>query len=64
MHCLRNTTARRQPWSVELQIQGTPVCMEIDTGATLSIMSQATYDLTWPKHSAPQIKPTGSKLHT
>ena len=58
------TTACRQPWSVELQIQCTPVRMKIDTGATLSIMSQVTYDLTWPKQSAPPIKPTDSKLRT
>ena len=57
MHCLRTITDRK-PWSVELKIEGTPVRMEIDTGATLSIMSQATYDALWMTRddSAPKIK--------
>ena len=65
MHCLRTITDRK-PWSVELEIEGTSVRMEIDTGATLSIMSQATYDALWMTRddSAPKIKPTDAKLRT
>ena len=65
MRCLRTTTDRKS-WSVELEIEGTPVHMEIDTGATLSVMNQATYDALWMMQddSAQKIKPTDAKLRT
>ena len=63
MYCLRTSTSHK-PWSIELQIQGVPARMEIDTGATLSIISKATYDAMWPIQDAPSIQPTDAKLHT
>lgn len=50
--------------SVEMNVHETPVCMEVDTGATLSIMSHRTYLETWPTESAPPIEPSDAKLST
>ena len=48
----------------EMQIYGASIRMEVDTGATLSIISRATYDATWSSEDAPPIKPSEPKLHT
>lgn len=53
-----------RPLFVELQIHNVLVQMEVDTGATLSIISHHTYDTLWPGKSAPPIKPPDAKLHT
>ena len=50
------------PLLVQLMIHDTSVCMEVDTGATLSIMSQNTFNSTWPNQSAPTIQPTSTQL--
>ena len=49
---------------VEVSIQDTPVEMEVDTGATLSIMSHATYLSTWSSDTAPALTSTQAKLRT
>ena len=38
--------------------------MEVDTGATLSIISRHTYDTVWAGKQAPPIQPTNVKLRT
>ena len=38
--------------------------MEIDTGASLSIISERTYNRLWPAQSAPTIRPTQASLRT
>ena len=53
-----------KPITVELLIQGAPVSMEVDTGATLSIMTHQTYGSTWQTDQAPPIMPSTSKLCT
>ena len=57
-------SSESQPLAVELQIQNVPVRMEVDTGASLSIMSHQTYSSTWSKGCLPPLKPTEAKLHT
>lgn len=47
---------------VTIEIEGIPVKMEVDTGATLSIMSYSTLSSTWPEALTPEIKPTQAKL--
>ena len=39
---------RSEPWTVELSIVGMNLCLKIDTGADISVISQATY------HQLPQ----------
>ena len=38
--------------------------MEVDTGATVSVMTNNTYLATWRGEQAPQIKPSSAKLCT
>ncbi len=52
------------PLMVTIEIEGIPVKMEVDTGATLSIMSYSTLSSTWPEALTPEIKPTQAKLRT
>ena len=49
---------------VTIVIEGTPVQMEVDTGATLSLMNFSTFTSTWPEASAPVIQPTRARLRT
>ena len=53
-----------RPISVEMTIQGMPVCLEVDTGAMLSVMSHSTYQIAWRRKSAPPIVPSNAKLST
>ena len=53
-----------QPLFVELQISNATIPMEVDTGATLSIISRHTYDTVWAGKQAPPIQPTNVKLRT
>ena len=53
-----------KPLSVQMVVADASVCMEVDTGATLSIMSQNTFKSTWPNQSAPAIQPTNAQLRT
>ena len=49
---------------VTIVIEGTPVQMEVDTRATLSLMNFSTFTSTWPEASAPVIQPTRARLRT
>ena len=57
-------TVESQPLCVELLIQGALVSMEVDTGATLSIISHQTYDTAWTGTQVSPIKPSNVKLCT
>ena len=49
---------------VKLFIDGVEVIVEVDTGATLSIMSQGTYERLWKKDNAPRMNPSNARLRT
>ena len=36
------------PLKVEVKLDGCSICMEIDTGATMSVMSETTFNQVWP----------------
>ena len=57
-------TPNSKPLLATLRIQGAHVEMEIDTGATLSVMTYDTYSNTWNGDQAPPIKPTTANLRT
>ena len=57
-------TPNSKPLLATLQIQGAPVEMEVDTGATLLVMTYDTYSNTCNGDQAPPIKPTTANLHT
>ena len=62
LHCL--TENHGEHMTVTVEIAQAPVQMEIDTGATLSIMSHATFSSTWPEDRAPKLMHSWAKLHT
>ena len=43
--------ASRNPIEVELVLDGRPVSMEVDTGASLSLVSKSTFEQLWPGRS-------------
>ena len=53
-----------KPFMVTVQIQGKPVQMEIDTGATFSVMSESTFKSLWKGESAPPVRDSVAKLCT
>ena len=36
------------PLKIEVKLDGCSICMEIDTGATISAMSETTFNQLWP----------------
>ena len=63
MYTIKSSAA--QPIIVEVRLNDVPVSMEIDTGATLSIISKATYQATWPREEdAPPLQPSTTTLRT
>ena len=59
MHQVRSVHSggNRTPYEVDVVVQGRPVRMEVDTEATLSLMTNGTYLTTWKGVQALQIKP-------
>ena len=51
-----------QPFRVDISVSEKLVPMEVDTGATLSVMPHSTYLSTWGKPEAPELKPSAAKL--
>ena len=52
------------PILVTLQLNGQDLTMELDTGATLSIVSEKTYQSLFSPQAAPQLKPSTVQLKT
>ena len=55
---------RGQPYRVTVQLNNHNLEMEIDTGASLSIISDETYQSFWTSQPKPELQPTTVKLHT
>ena len=52
-----------KPYVVTVQVNGTELPMEVDTGASLTL-SKTTFDKLWNAQEAPNLQPTTSKLRT
>ena len=50
--------------TVRMLLNATEVEMEVDTGASATIMSEATCRRLWPKAKAPLLQPTQARLQT
>ena len=57
-------TNRIAPFAVRVEVDGVPLSMEIDTGASLSLISQATYSQLWPEGGAPALEKSTIRLRT
>jgi len=58
------TSGKIDPMYVTVTVNEKPVKMEVDTGAGVSIISEATYRSIWKKGQAPPIQPTKINLRT
>ena len=52
------------PYQTSVTLNGAHLRMEIDTGAALSLISEATYERLWPREHAPPLTPTTIRLRT
>ena len=59
----RMTTPRAPPIQVILNLNGIDIPMEVDTGASLSVMSATTFKATW-KTDPPRLHPSNVHLKT
>ena len=64
-YTLFNTPGSRlNPMMVSLELDHKEVQMEVDTGASASIISEATYQKLWSRAEAPQLQPSTARLRT
>ena len=57
-------TTRPKPIEVSVTLSTAETTMEVDTGATLSIMSEETYNRLWTPDARPPLLPSSAKLST
>ena len=62
MFQLKSTTS--QPLYVTVAVNKAPIRMEMDTGATLTVISETTYQQSWKGRRAPPLQDTKVKLCT
>ena len=62
-HTSANLVATK-PYTVTVQINRKDLSMEIDSGATFSIISNSTYKTLWPGTSGPKLRPANVPLKT
>ena len=58
------TADKVAPYTTSVVVNGAPLRMEIDTGATLSLISEATYRRLWSAERAPPLSSTNVRLRT
>ena len=59
-----HSTPKKKLYIVDLTLHGKMIQMEVDTGATLSLMTLDTFRSTWDKSHAPSLKPSTTNLCT
>ena len=55
---------RPAPYKVQLSVNGQTLEMEIDTGASLSVISEKTYNNLVSKNRAPPLEKSGTVLYS
>jgi len=58
------TQPATQPLSATFQLNGVDLRMEIDTGASVSIISEQTFNKLWSREDCPTLEDCGIKLRT
>ena len=49
---------------IELSVNGATLVMEIDTGSSVSLISENTYSNTWTAAKRPPLLPSDTRLYT
>ena len=63
MYHTQTDRTTKPPYTVMVKVNQVNLRMEIDTGATFSIISKKTYDSLWPKTRAPKLESTEVPLY-
>ena len=58
------TGSSTPPIRVELTVNGAVLTMEVDTGASVSLISDQTYRTTWTAAKRPPLQPSDTRLYT
>ena len=58
------TNSRNDPPCITVSVNQVPIKMEIDTRATLMVISESMYRQAWTKEQAPPLQMTKTKLRT
>ena len=58
---VRRVSAKTSPFTVQVKLDGVQVDMEVDTGASVSLMSESTFKRIWPQRS---LEPSQVHLRT
>ena len=58
MYHSTSTRQPRKPLQVTIELNNASLTMEVDTGATFSVISEATYNSLWERETAPSLNPT------
>ena len=65
VYSMFKVSARKSsPLYVSIQAHQKTLNMELDTGASVSVISEGTFQSTWGKEHAPRLQPSDAKLHT
>ena len=56
--------SRNDPLYITVSVNQVPIKMEIDTGATLTVISESMYRQAWTKEQAPPLQMTKTRLRT
>ena len=62
LHHIEGKGKSQPPYIVSVSLHGRSMQMEVDTGASLSLMSETTYRKLWKV--PPKLKPTTARLST
>lgn len=62
LHAIRGK--KTKPYVANFTVQGSEMSMEVDTGASLSVISESTYYKLWPSNAAPKLLDSEVKLRT
>ena len=60
-HC---TDGHAKPIVVTMGVSGEEIAMKVETGASVSIISEATYNKLWSKDQAPPLQPSRVNIET
>ena len=58
------TKTKTSPYMAQLVVNDKPIAMEVDTGASVSLINKDTYMHTWAQDSAPKLQKTDTTLRS